>query len=208
MTTPRPVLLAVYDTLADWEFGLATAHINSPAHQTDPDRYTVVTVGLTDAPVRTMGGMRVVPDITVADIDESATAALILPGAELFADGYGHPWAQLAERFLDTGIPVAAICGATSALARHGLLDRRAHTSNAAEYLDAQPGYRGAEFYVDDLAVTDGDLITASGTAPTHFARAVLGRLGLYRPETLDAWFDLYENHDPSAYPRLMATPA
>ncbi|WP_045822535.1 DJ-1/PfpI family protein [Williamsia herbipolensis] len=207
-TAPRPVLLAVYDTLADWEYGLATAHINSGAHQIDPGRFTVVTVGLTDAPIRTMGGMRVVPDITIDEVDDTTTAALILPGAEAFSAGYGAPWADLAERLLAVGIPVAAICGATSALARHGLLDHRPHTSNAVEYLGAQPGYRGGEFYVDELAVTDGDLITASGIAPAHFARAVLERLGLYRPETLAAWFDLYENHDPAAYPRLMAESA
>ena len=47
-----------------------------------------------------------------------------------------------ARRFLTAGVPVAAICGATYGLALEGLLDDRAHTSNAAEYL-AYSGYAG-----------------------------------------------------------------
>jgi putative intracellular protease/amidase len=47
---------------------------------------------------------------------------------------------EVASRFLDTGVPVAAICGATEALARAGLLDRRPHTSAAPEAL-AATGY-------------------------------------------------------------------
>ena len=33
------VHMAVYDTLADWEVGYATAHINSGDWQRDPGRY-------------------------------------------------------------------------------------------------------------------------------------------------------------------------
>ena len=55
--------------------------------------------------------------------------------------------------------------GATAALARKGLLDRRKHTSNALIYLQQLPQYRGAALYCEQPAVTDGQLITASGTA-------------------------------------------
>src|SRR5262249_56680848 len=86
-----------------------------------------------------------------------------------------------ARRFLTAGVPVAAICGATYGLATEGLLDNRAHTSNAAEYL-ASSGYAGGDRYVPEPAVTDGDLITASATAPAPFASATFARLSLYRP--------------------------
>jgi putative intracellular protease/amidase len=52
------------------------------------------------------------------------------------------PAVEAARAFVNEGVPVAAICGATSGLARGGLLDDRAHTSNAKEYLEHQPGYR------------------------------------------------------------------
>lgn len=56
--------------------------------------------------------------------------------------------------------------------------------------------------------MTDGDLVTASGTAPVEFARAVLARLDLYEPTVLDSWYKLYGLHDPDGYFELMAAEA
>lgn len=52
-------------------------------------------------------------------------------------DVCGGTFAAAARRFLDAGVRVAAICGATAGLARASLLDEGSHTSAAAEYLAA-----------------------------------------------------------------------
>ena len=130
---------------------------------------------------------------------------LMLAGADTWlGDGGNAAFAEKAREFLEAGVPVAAICGATAGLAAEGLLDDRRHTSNAAEFL-AATGYGGAERYVDAPAVTDGDLITASATAPVEFAREVLARLDVYEPAVLAAWYKLYGLHDPAGYFELMA---
>jgi putative intracellular protease/amidase len=205
--TATPVHLAVYDTLADWEVGYATAHIDNPAWQRDPGRYRVVTVGETPDPVVTMGGMRIVPDVTLDAVDPAVSAMLILPGADAWLTGGNGAFADAARRFLDAGTPVAAICGATGGLAAAGLLDDRRHTSNAREYLEST-GYAGGHLYVDEPAVVDGPLITASSTAPVEFARAVLDVLGVYEPATLASWYKLYGQRDPAGYFELMAATA
>jgi len=204
MTTT--VHVAVYDTLADWEVGHATAHIANGAWQRQPGSHRVVTVGAGE-PVTSMGGMRITPDVALADLRPADSAMLVLPGADTWMDGSNAPFASKAREFLDAGVPVAAICGATWGLALEGLLDDRDHTSNAAEFLAAS-GYRGADRYRDELAVTDGDLITASATAPVEFARAVLARLGLYDPAVLASWYKLYGQHDPAGYYELVASQA
>src|SRR6266576_774751 len=112
-----------------------------------------------------------------------------------------------ARRFLAAGVPVAAICGATFGLALEGLLDDRAHTSNAAEYL-ALSGYAGGDRFVAEPAVVDGDLITASGVAPVHFARAIFERLAVYTAGVATSWFKLYGDRDPAGFYELMAVPA
>ncbi|OKI64852.1 DJ-1/PfpI family protein [Streptomyces sp. MJM1172] len=199
--TPRkPVHLAVYDTYADWETGHTTAHLTQRGH-------TIRTVGsASGAPVTTMGGVRVLPDLALADLRPGDSSLLILTGASLWDTGEDlAPFAAKAGEFLAAGVPVAAICGATAGLARAGLLDGRAHTSGASFYLAGQPGYGGAERYVEADAVTDGDLITAGPTEPVAFAREVFARLGVYGPEVLDAWFRLFHDSDASAYPVLMA---
>jgi putative intracellular protease/amidase len=208
METTETVHLFVMDTLADWEPGLAIAGINTPVYQRRPGRYAVQTVGPTRDTVRTMGGLTVLPDLALGELEPSVSAMLILPGGPAWDEGEHGAAVEKARAFLAAGVPVAAVCGATGALARGGLLDGRPHTSNAAEYLAHVPGYAGGEHYVDAPAVRDGDLITASGTAPVDFARAIFERLELYAPEVLDAWYALYRYGDPAGFHALAAAGA
>jgi putative intracellular protease/amidase len=203
----RTVHVAVYDTLADWEVGHAIAHIRSERWQREPGSWRVVTVGPTTAPVTTMGGMRVVPDMALADLQPADSAMLILPGADAWLDGRNDAFAAKARAFVDAGVPVAAICGATAGLAAVGLLDDRRHTSNAAEFL-AMTGYAGGGLYTGEPATTDRLVTTASATTPVAFAREVLGALGVYEPSVLDSWTKLYRDNDPAGFYELMAAEA
>jgi putative intracellular protease/amidase len=198
----RTAHLAVYDTLAEMEVGHLLAELRTGRFTGTP--FDVVTVAAAREPVTTMGGVRVLPDMLLADLDPADSDLLVLPGAEMWDAGGGEPFAATAGRFLDAGVPVAAICGATAGLARAGLLDSRKHTSAAPEYL-AATGYAGGDSYVDERAVADGDLVTAGPQSPVQFARATLGRLGLASPQTLDAYEGVFHRADPAAFPALMA---
>jgi putative intracellular protease/amidase len=198
------VHVAVYDTFADWEIGYAIAHLNKPLWHREPGRFTVATVGASHNPITTMGGLRIVPDLTLNEITPDDSAMLVLAGNDIWPTDRFTPFSEKARAFLDAGVPVAAICGATGGLALAGLLDDRAHTSNAREFLESV-GYAGAHLYRDEPAVTDRDLITASATAPVEFARAILGRLDVFEPETLESWFKLYGRRDPAGFYELMA---
>ncbi|WP_163505615.1 DJ-1/PfpI family protein [Fodinicola acaciae] len=200
------VHVAVYDTLSDWELGYVTAHINKPDWQKRPGRYRTATVGVTRDPVTTMGGLRITPELAVDEIDPADSAMLIMAGLEPSARAAAKPFVDLARRFLDAGKPVAAICGATLELAAGGLLDDRAHTSNAPEFLTFAPAYAGAEHYVDAPAVTDRGLITASGIHPADFARHIFAELDLYDEDTATAWYELYGERRPEAFFKLMAS--
>jgi putative intracellular protease/amidase len=135
-------------------------------------------------------------------------ALLVLPGADLWDAGDDlAPFARAARAFLDAGVPVAAICGATLGLAREGLLDDRDHTSAVSFYLAAS-GYAGGERYVEADAVTDRGLVTAGPTEPVAFAREVLALLGVYEGEVLDAWYRLFHDSDAGAYAVLQQAAA
>ncbi len=202
MLSMETVHLAVYDTLADWEPGHAVAHIARPAYQREPGRYQVRTVAETSAPVTTMGGVRIQPDLRLDELDPRDSALLILPGAQAWDAGGLGAFADAARRFVDAGTPVAAICGATFGLAGAGLLDDRAHTSSAPEYLAAS-GYAGGERYVDADAVHDRGIITAGPLDPVPFAREIFTVLDLYEPAVLAAWFDLFAHGDATAFAAL-----
>ena len=151
--------------------------------------------------VATVAGMG--PDMILDDLDPADSNLLILPGADMWDAGGGTAFAAAAARYLDAGVPVAAICGATAGLVRAGLLDNRRHTSAAAGYLMAT-GYAGGNFYVNERAVVDGDLITAGPQAPVQFACATLRRLGLASDRKLEAYEGVFHRADTTASPALM----
>lgn len=205
-THPFPTAhVGVYDTMADYEVGHLLAELRTGRYTTS--RFQVVTVAESRGPITTMGGLRIVPDMLLDDLDPGASSLLILGGAEMWDTGGGQPFAAMAGRFLEAGVPVAAICGATAGLARAGLLDTRDHTSAAPEYL-AATGYAGGDHYVDERAVVDGALITAGPQSPVQFASATLARLGLASKGTLEAYEDVLHRGDATAFPRLMAAKA
>lgn len=203
----QDVYVFVFDSLSDWEPAYATAAIGNPQFQKNPGRYRVRTVALGPDPVCTMGGMRIVPDLTLDAVSPADSAMLILPGGLSWEKGENGEAVEKARVFLDAGVPVAAICAATWSLARGGLLDHRRHTSNHRSYL-AGTQYRGGALYEEAPAVTDEDLITASGIAPIEFARHIFRRLDFYTPEALEAWYELFKNGNYAPYGALLQAKA
>ena len=188
------VYVVLVDRLADWEIGFLTAHLNEPEFQKRPGTLAVRTVAASTESVATLGGLRVVPDETLADADLDGAALLVLPGSPAWSDppdDTRRGAVEAAGRRLAAGRPVAAICGATLGLAQAGLLNDRPHTGNALEELLGAPAYRGEEF-VAERAVSDGTLVTASGLSPLEFTREVFRLLDVYEPDVLASWYDMY----------------
>lgn len=200
------VYLYVFDTMADWEIGYLTAELNSGRYYKKgqaPSR--VVTVGMDKTPVTTMGGLTIMPDILLSECSLTSTDTLILPGGNTWTEAIHQPMLQLARRCMEEGVLVAAICGATIALAQAGLLNSRPHTSNDLEYLKMIcHAYTGEEYYMKQSAVTDGKLITASGIAPLEFAVHVLKALDVMASDTLKAWYSLYKTQESKYFYELM----
>lgn len=201
--TQETIHVAVYDTWADWEPGYALAHLASGDWQPDGKRYRIVTVGEILDPVTTKGGLTLTPDITISELDPGESAMLILPGADNWLAGANMAFVEAAAGFLNAGVPVAAICGATTGLARGGLLNEVDHTSNAPQVL-ASPEYTGHDRYRNELAVRDGNLVTASAIAPVEFARAIFDTLSFYPESIRDNWYLMYGDQDAAGFFGLM----
>ncbi|MEC0169111.1 type 1 glutamine amidotransferase family protein [Paenibacillus graminis] len=200
------VYLYVFDTMADWEIGYLTAELNSGRYYKKglaPSK--IVTVANEKTLVTTMGGLTIMPDITLKECSMASADALILPGGNTWTEAIHEPILQMAERCIQEDILVAAICGATMGLAQAGLLNSRPHTSNDLEYLRMIcPAYTGEEFYQMQSVVTDGKLITASGIAPLEFTVHVLKALDVMTPEKLKAWYSLYKTQEAKYFYELM----
>jgi putative intracellular protease/amidase len=186
----KAVYLLLVEGFADWEPSHAMAELRRYGN------FRVECVGPTAEPVRSMGGLTVLPSKTISEVDASDVAVFILPG--------GDRWetvpieSELESRLKqidDANVPIAAICAATVAIARIGLLRGRRHTSNGLDYLRSHvPDYSEAGNYIDAPAVRDRKLITASGLADVEFARELFEELDVLTPEDRSLWAQIFRS--------------
>ena len=191
VTEQRAIHVLVFDGFADWEPAHALAELRRWGKR------TIRTVGFNGAPVVSMGGLRVLPDLELAAVRPEAIELLILPGGDLW-QGSGYPRSAieaLLTALLAVETPIAAICAGTLVLARAHVLDDRRHTSNMRSYLAAYaPEYTGAAHYVEAPAVSDRHVITASGLASVDFARAIFSELGILSAKDEALWFAMFKH--------------
>lgn len=200
------IYIYVLDTLADWELGHVAPELNSGRFfRRGAPQVSVQTVSLSREPVRTMGGLTIVPDCLLDEIAVDETSTLLLPGANTWNDPKHGAVIEKARELLAAGATVGAICGATVALADHGLLDARPHASNGPGFLEmASPNYRGQCFYLDQPSAADRGLITAGAAGALLWAKQIIERLGVFEPGTLEAWHAYFHTGAPSHFFALM----
>ncbi|SEG66091.1 type 1 glutamine amidotransferase family protein [Paenibacillus sp. UNC499MF] len=202
----RNVYLYVFDTMSDWEYGYLIAELNTGRYfKKDVAPLNVVTVGVTKERKTTMGGLSIVPDLSIDECAVQAKDVLVLPGGNTWGEGIHQPILKKTGEALKLGTTVAAICGATEGLANAGYLDSRTHTSNDLDYLKMVcPHYKGEKFYETGPVASDENLVTASGVAPLEFTMEVLKKLDVFAPDTLHSWYNLNKTHKPEYFFQLM----
>src|SRR5262249_21127400 len=121
-----------------------------------------------------MGRLKVVPDLSIAEVEPDRVSALILPGGDTWMEGEISDVTNLVKRIFHSGKPVAAICAQTLALAHVRLLEDHRHTSNGSRLIPKYvPKHRGHALYQRIPDVADGNVITATGLAPFAFAAEI-----------------------------------
>ncbi|EAA0138870.1 type 1 glutamine amidotransferase family protein [Listeria monocytogenes] len=200
------IYVYVLDTLADWEIGYVTSELNSGRFfKKDANRVSLKTVSYSKESIKTMGGMTIVPDCVIDDIVMSETSVLLLPGADTWNSLEHKAIIEKASELLALNATVAAICGATVALANHGLLDNRPHTSNGAGFLEMfSSSYKGQSSYINELSVGDNNLITASSAGALLWAKQIIEHLDVFESNTLESWYAYFNTGDPKDFYALM----
>ena len=175
---------------ADWEPAHALAELRRHG------RYRVEVVGLRPGLIQSMGGVTVQPSCTLSEVDPVDVAVFILPGGDYWEQApVETDLHQLLHRLDGAGVPLAAICAATTTVVRAGILRGRQHTSTGSAYLREQvPGYTEGGNYLDRPAVRDRGLITASGLADVEFAGEIMAELGVLSDSDRGLWTALFRS--------------
>lgn len=184
----KKAYVLIFDNLADWEIGMACFELNN-GHGLE-----IVTVGLTNAPVKTLGGIKILPDVTLAEVDPQNAAVLILPGGVMDVYLRNDPQLEnLLRSFRQNNIVIGGICGGAVYLAMLGLFKPGImHTADYEDFEQMVPNYEYQKAWFRDVnGVCDQGLVTAQGSAPNEFAYYLAKALCFYDEKGLQ---DFAEN--------------
>lgn len=185
----KKVYIFLFDGFSDWEISYLTPEINKS------DKFELVYFSKNGNSVVSMGGLKITPDISFAEVDINDIDLLVLPGGVAWEKGENRELNQFTKDVFEKGKLIAAICAATSYLGQLGILDKVKHTSNDLNYLKVvAPQYSGESNYVNSMAVSDKNIITANGIASIEFAKEIFERISLFEKSDIEKWFQLFKN--------------
>jgi len=187
----KDVLLLLTDHWADWEASHAIVGISFA------EQYAVKTISIDKQPKVSIGGIRAEIDCTIEDYQNlDNLSMIILTGSFSWGEHRYDEIADFVRKVRVRNIPVAAICGATIFLAKHGFLNNVKHTGDEREYFDEmlgdEEGYKGEKHFTVSQVINDGGFITANETASLEFAREIFRTLETDTDEGINEW---YERH-------------
>lgn len=187
--TKKSVYIFLFNGFSDWEISYLTPELQKS------EKIELKYFSIDGANVKSMGGLNIIPDFSINQIDSNEISVLILPGGSAWENDSINGIDKLIEKLNTENKIIGAICGATTYLAQKGYLDNKEHTSNALFYLqNFAKNYNGKDNYKNELSITDRNFITANGIAPIEFAREIFKKVELYEEKDIEKWFQLFKN--------------
>ena len=185
----RCCYLFLFDGFADWEPSLVTAGLNTYSD------FEIKSFSADGKSVKSMGNLSVKPNFKLKDIIENDIDLLLLPGGNKWEAGGNMEISKLVKETFRKRKTIAAICAATTFLAKQGLYGSVRHTSNGLEYLKKLvPEYKAEINYVNEPCVADKNVITANGAAMIEFAYKIFEHFEILKKEELVFWLNLYKS--------------
>jgi putative intracellular protease/amidase len=169
------VAVILTNGFADWEYGFLAgaggAFYGLEVRFFAPEGGELVSIG----------GLTVKVSSSINDLAEWGPKTVVVIGGNIWETEIAPNISNVLNTHYESGGVVAGICGGTLALARAGLLDKTAHTSNELKYLtEHADSYSGADFFCESSSAVSGErIITAPGTAPVSFTAAIFESVGL-----------------------------
>ena len=183
------VYVFLFDGFSDWEISYLAPELKK-SEKINLKYFTINGLEITS-----VGGLKIIPDLSIQELNLDKTTALILPGGSAWEEKSIKGIDKLIETLNSKNKTIAAICSATTFLGQKGYLDNVKHTSNAIDYLKyIALEYKGNKNYQSDLVISDKNIITANGFSPIEFAREIFKSINLKNEEDIEKWFQLFKN--------------
>lgn len=153
-------------------------------------KYVNKIVAPTLEPVKSIGGFCTLPDYSFDTIPDDY-AALVLIGGFGWATPASEQVVPIVRKAIEDGKIVGSICNAASFMAKHGFLNTVKHTGNGLDQLKLWGGenYTNPAGYIHTQTVSDGNIVTANGSATLEFAKELLLLLENDTPERIEMYY-------------------
>ena len=189
----KNIVFVILDEFADWEAAFLSSALND---KNITKNYTTNFASIDKNLKKSMGNLKVLPDLTLKEIDENDVDGLVLIGGRTWrsqTEETNSKIVELVKKFKnDPDKVVGAICDAAYFLATNGLLNDRKHTVNSFDEIKDNLNYTNAKNFVEMESVIDGNLVTAKGDSSIHFAKNVMIALGDIPEKNVNLFFDIY----------------
>ncbi|MCL2362385.1 MAG: DJ-1/PfpI family protein [Defluviitaleaceae bacterium] len=199
----KEVLFLLTEHWADWYIGQAMAQVSFA------DDYVSKTISIDKHPKTSIGGLKAEIDYSIEEYQSLDNLALIvLVGGGSWRNNRYDEIADFVSKANNSNIPVAAICGATVFLAKHGFLNNVMHTSNGLDFfkerLEDEKNYTGWDHFTFSQSINDGGFITANETAALEFAREIMLVLAEDEADFVEYINDWYKKHKHGSAPHAI----
>ena len=189
----KNIVFVILDEFADWEVAFLSSALND---KNITKNYTTNFASIDKNLKKSMGNLKVLPDLTLKEIDENDVDGLVLIGGRTWRsqiEETNTKIVELVKKFKNNpNKVVGAICDAAYFLATNGLLNDRKHTVNSFDEIKDNLNYTNSKNFVEMESVIDGNLVTAKGDSPIHFAKNVMMALGDIPEKNVNLFFDIY----------------
>lgn len=189
----KNIVFIILDEFADWETAFLSSALND---KNITKNYTTNFASIDKNLKKSMGNLKVLPDLTLKEIDENDVDGLVLIGGRTWRsqiEETNTKIVELVKKFKNNpNKVVGAICDAAYFLATNGLLNDRKHTVNSFDEIKDNLNYTNSKNFVEIESVIDGNLVTAKGDSPIHFAKNVMMALGDIPEKNVNLFFDIY----------------
>ena len=189
----KNIVFVILDEFADWEAAFLSSALND---KNITKNYTTNFASIDKNLKKSMGNLKVLPDLTLKEIDENDVDGLVLIGGRTWRsqiEETNTKIVELVKKFKNNpNKVVGAICDAAYFLATNGLLNDWKHTVNSFDEIKDNSNYTNVKNFVEMESVIDGNLVTAKGDSPIHFAKNVMMALGDIPEKNVNLFFDIY----------------
>lgn len=189
------VIFILLNDYTDWEGAFLSTALHVGVVPGSDVKYEVYTAAPTMDAVRSIGGLRTLPDYSFENMPRDYTA-LVLIGGNSWDSPEAELVSPLVQEALSKGKIIGAICNGSSFLCSHGFLNDVKHTGNGLDQLKQWGGesYTNEAGYVEEQAVSDKNIVTANGLGYLEFTREMLRLLHANTPEVIAGWYDFFKN--------------